>query len=241
MFKNKKGNISLSHKIVVIDKNSPEKFLKSTSPIITYQTKKKNLLFKNGLMSLHKEKTNFFKKIINEEPEYRHDKFEQKFLESRKYEKDSCHFPTISFSNTNRTSKTPFSKSYNFRIRKFKTINTEENLPKILNNKSRSNFTSLQTKYYIKNKFLEQYFKKSSLIHKNKTLNKDKKVHKKKSMISVTEKDEDEISSLNKINIDKNIDNESNSEKKSINNSRSKNEDDSEKRSGSESLSENSD
>ena len=44
MFENKKGNISLSHKIVVIDKNSPEKFLKSTSPIITYQTKKKFII-----------------------------------------------------------------------------------------------------------------------------------------------------------------------------------------------------
>ena len=221
------GNTTIYQKLSIYSKNSPKKFLKSNSPILECNNNTRESFFKKGNKTLRKDNIYTINNLKTENSEHKHDKFEQKFLESKKYCGDMGYFPSISFNKTNNNiSKTPIVRYFNFRNKKFKIVNTEKKLPKILNTKSKSNFTSLQAKNVIKSKILGNYYNQNKIIHKNNTVIKYNE-NDKKSMISVTEKDEDEISSLNKIKFEK--ESQSVSDQKSG----SKNSDDEDSKSGS--------
>ena len=80
-----------------IDRNSRQTFLKATKPAFKFKRNQREPYIKNGIKVLAQENLFMLKKLITQESEYKHDKFEQKFQESRKYKDNICHYPSINF------------------------------------------------------------------------------------------------------------------------------------------------
>jgi hypothetical protein len=120
------------------------------------------------------------KRLFTQESEHKHDKFEQKFLETKSFKNNICSLPAI---NLNKTKLQKLSL-----VQSQKKLNNDK-LPKIENKKTNS---SIQTKYNKNSKELgKSYFMEIIHSYKNRTVgnSKDKDV----SVIH----DEDEISSFN--------------------------------------------
>ena len=232
-------NNIIYQKLAEIDKNSRQNFLKLTKPAFKFKKNQKEIYIKNGIKILAQENLFMLKKLITQESEYKHDKFEQNFQESRKYKNNICHFPCIDFNNS-RNSVSPLIQSYDFNVKNYKICNTQGNSPKIKNITKKTNFISLQTKYALNNKELDpHYFKEAIRTNKSNNFNQNKveNNNNKKFMKSVTE-DDDDSSSNNKSDEDdsdneKKSGSESQSGSNSGSNSGSENEDD--KKKGSES------
>jgi hypothetical protein len=229
------------HKLADIDKTSRQNYLKLTKPAFRFKRNQREIYVKNGIKVLAQENLFMLKKLITQESEYKADKFEQIYQQSRIYKNNVCRFPSINFeASLTRNSRSPLVQSYDINPKKYKVYNTEGYLPKI--NKNRTKFLSLQTKYAINNKELDpHYFKDAIKTNRTNKFNKSKtnmnnmtnmnKSNKKKSMKSVTEKDDDESSSNNKSN--DNDDDDDSSDKKSGSKSGSENEDEKNSESGS--------
>ena len=197
-------------KLSDIDKNSRQTFLKSTTPSFQFKKNQRETYIKNGIKALAQENLFMLKKLINQESEYKRDKFEQQYQESRRYKNNICHYPSINFNRTKISTSSPLVQSYDFNHKKYRILNTEGKLPKLKNYKKNHNFMSLQTKYAMRDRELDpHYFKEAKRTNRKNNFNKSK-VTDKKSINSVTEKDDEDSSSNKKINEE-----ESDSEKKS--------------------------
>ena len=230
--------MKIYHKLADIDKTSRQNYLKLTKPAFRFKRNQREIYVKNGIKVLAQENLFMLKKLITQESEYKADKFEQIYQQSRIYKNNVCRFPSINFeASLTRNSRSPLVQSYDLNPKKYKVYNTEGYLPKI--NKNGTKFLSLQTKYAINNKELDpHYFKDAIKTNRTNKFNKSKtnmnnmnKSNKKKSMKSVTEKDDDESSSNNKSN--DNDDDDESSDKKSGSKSGSENEDEKNSESGS--------
>lgn len=199
-------------KLSNIQKKSRQNFLKSIKPAFQFKKSFKEAYVKNGIKLLAQQNLFMLKKLITQKSDYKADKFEQEYQESRIYKNNICRFPSINF---NKTRNTQFSSIQNYDLKtqkKVKIFNTEGNLPTINTNKKRINL--FQTKYANTNRDLDShYFKEALRKVKTKNCNNKKKIEKKieiKSMNSVSENDNDSSSSNNKSNVnnDKKIDKE---------------------------------
>lgn len=120
------------------------------------------------------------KRLGTQESEHKHDKFEQKFLESKSFKNNICILPTI---NLNKTKLPKLSL-----VKSHKKLNNGK-LPKIENKKIDS---SIQTKYNKISKELgKSYFMEIIHSYKNRTVGNSKNKD-----VSVID-DEDEISNFN--------------------------------------------
>jgi len=121
------------------------------------------------------------KRLFTQESEHKHDKFEQKFLESKSFKNNMCSLPSINVNKT-KLPKLTIAKSH-------KKINND-NLPKIENKKINS---SIQTKYNKKSKELgKSYFMEIIHSYKNRTVGNSKEKDNGNAI-----HDEDEISTFN--------------------------------------------
>jgi len=187
-------NKNIYQKLSEIDKSSQQTFLKS-KPVILFKRNKNDSQIKNEIRTLAQENLFMLKKLITQESEYKHDKLEKFYLDTRKYKKNLCRFPVIDFNNT----KSPTSSI----VQGYKFSNNNNKmgkLPKLGDAKKRINFTAVHTRYTHKNNELDRhYFKEVKQSAKIKTVNKSSTSAKdKKSMNIVTENDEDDASSYNK-------------------------------------------
>jgi hypothetical protein len=188
-------NKNIYRKLSEIEKSSQQTFLKSTKPVILFKRNKNDSQIKNEIRTLAQENLFMLKKLISQESEYKHDKLEKFYLDTRKYKKNLCHFPVIDFNNT----KSPTSsivQGYNFANKN----NKMGKLPKLGDTKKRRNVTTVHTRYTHTNSELDRhYFKEVKKSAKIKNANKSNTSTKdKKSMNIVTENDEDDASSFNK-------------------------------------------
>ena len=171
-----------------IDKTSRQNFLKLTKPAFRFKRNQREMYVKNGIKVLAQENLFMLKKLISLESEYKADKFEQNYQQSRIYKNNICHFPSINFEALRtRNSRSPLVQSYDATPKKYKIYNTEGNIPRIKGEKNRTNFIALQTKYAINNKELDpHYFKDAIKTNRTYKFNKSKMVKsgKKKSMNS---------------------------------------------------------
>lgn len=188
-----KTNKNIYKKLSEIDKSSQQKFLKSTKPVILFRRNKNDSQIKNEIRTLAQENLFMLKKLITQESEYKHDKLEKFYLDTRKYKKNLCRFPVIDFNNT----KSPTSSI----VQGYKFSNNDRKigkLPKLGDTKRRINLATSQTRYtHTTNELDRRYFKEVKQSAKNKTVNKSN-TKDKKSMNIVTENDEDDASSYNK-------------------------------------------
>lgn len=123
------------------------------------------------------------KRLGTQESEHKHDKFEQKFFESKSYKNNIGNLPSINVSK----SKLPKLSL----VQSQKKLNNGK-LPKI-ENKKINYFSSIQTKYNKNSKELgKSYFMDIIHSYKNKTVGNSKE----KNNTSVIH-DEDEISNFN--------------------------------------------
>ena len=188
----------LYQKLSDIDKNSRQTFLKATSPSFQFKKSQREAYIKNGIKILAQENLFMLQKLINQQSEYKRDKLEKNYKESRRYKNILCHYPSINFNKTKSSSNT-LVQSYDFKLKRYKVSNTEGSLPKLKNLKKRTNFMTLQTRYAIRDKELDpHYFKEAKKVIKRNNLNKSK-MKEKKDINTVSEK-EDDVSSNKKSN-----------------------------------------
>lgn len=193
-----KTNKNIYQKLSEIEKSSQQTFLKSTKPVILFKRNKNDSQIKNEIRTLAQENLFMLKKLITQESEYKHDKLEQFYLDTRKYKKNLCRFPVIEFNNT----KSPTSsivQGYNFSDKNSKM----GKLPKLGDTKKTINYTTVHTRYtHTNNELDKRYFKEVKHSAKIKKINKSNISTKdKKSMNIVTENDEDDASSYNRKSI----------------------------------------
>lgn len=210
-------NKNIYQKLSEIDKSSQQTFLKSTKPVILFKRNKNDSQIKNEIRTLAQENLFMLKKLITQESEYKHDKLEKFYLDTRKYKKNLCRFPVIDFNNT----KSPTSSI----VQGYKFSNNNNKmgkLPKLGDTKKKINYTAVHTRYTHTNNELDRhYFKEVKQSAKIKNVNKSSTCAKdKKSMNIVTENDEDDASSYNKKSVgDSGSNNGSGYEEKEDNNS----------------------
>jgi hypothetical protein len=188
-------NKNIYQKLSEIDKSSQQTFLKSTKPVILFKRNKNDSQIKNEIRTLAQENLFMLKKLITQESEYKHDKLEKFYLDTRKYKKNLCRFPVIDFNNTKSPTKS-IVQGYKFSNKNSKM----GKLPKLGDTKKKINLTTIHTRYtHNSNELDRRYFKEVKQSAKIKTVNKSSTSAKdKKSMNIVTENDEDDASSFNK-------------------------------------------
>ena len=222
-------------KLADIDKTSKNMFLKSTQPAFRFKKNQREAYIKNEIKTLAQDNLFMFKKLLSQESEYKHDKLERNFQQSRRYKNNICHYPSINFNSTRiSNSNTPLVQSYDFDAKNYKIFHTEGGLPKLKN--KNNNFTALQTRYAIKNNELDPHLYKEARKTFKKTFNKSKvnKTKKEKEMSSVPEDDSDDSSSNKKSEEENDNDNDSGQKSES---KESESENDNDKDSGSGSRS----
>ena len=153
------------------------------------------------------------KKLINQESEYKREKFEKNFQETRRYKNNICHYPSINFYKTKVSLSSPLVQSYDFNQKNYKVFKTEGKLPKLKDEKNRTNFMSLQTKYAMKTNELDpRYFKEARKTNRINNFNKSNINKNKKDMSSVSEDENDNSSSNKKSDEDEESNDDKNSE-----------------------------
>lgn len=189
------NNKNIYQKLSEIEKSSQPTFLKSTKPVILFKRNKNNSQIKNEIRTLAQENLFMLKKLITQESEYKHDKLEKFYKDTRKYKKNLCRFPVIDFNNT-KSPTLSIVQGYKFSNKN----NKMGKLPKLGDTKKRTNLTTVHTRYtHNSNQLDRHYFKEVKQSAKIKTVNKSSTSAKeKKSMNIVTENDEDDASSYNK-------------------------------------------
>ena len=175
-----KKRINIHQILSDIDKNYLQTHLLSPKPT-KYGIKQSNNLIKSGMKVMEHENYFVLKRLFTQESEHKHDKFEQKFLESKSFKSNICSLPSI---NLNKTKLQKLSL-----VQSHRKLNNGK-LPKIENKKINS---SIQTKYNKISKELgKSYFMEILHSYKNRTVGNSRE----KDNVSIIH-DDDEISNFN--------------------------------------------